>query len=221
MTTQGGRGAARRRAARRGHPRSVADGPHPRAARVQEQDREAMLQLRLATGEDAAFLQYMLALAADWRQSCPRPVAAVLGEPALARYVAGWPRAGDLGVVAFEDAPIGAAWWRLFTAEEPRLRVCGRGDTRGLDRRPARGPRPRRRRAPPASAYHRGLRPRPTRVEPERRSRQPPPGGCTSGSGSARSPRLRAHGPCCYPCTRPPRRHPPNTNIQTEQQTLI
>jgi ribosomal protein S18 acetylase RimI-like enzyme len=78
-----------------------------------------MLQLRLATGEDAAFLQHMLALAADWRQPRSRPVAAVLGELALARYVAGWPRAGDLGVVAVEDEPIGAAWWRLFTFEDP------------------------------------------------------------------------------------------------------
>jgi hypothetical protein len=50
-----------------------------------------MLQLRLATGEDAALLEDMLALAADWRQPPPRPVAAVLGEPALARYVTGGP----------------------------------------------------------------------------------------------------------------------------------
>ena len=78
-----------------------------------------MVQLRLATGKDAALLQHMLALAADWRQPRPRGVAAVLGEPALAHYVAGWPRVGDLGVVAVEGEPVGGAWWRLSTADDP------------------------------------------------------------------------------------------------------
>jgi GNAT superfamily N-acetyltransferase len=78
-----------------------------------------MVKLRVASAEDAAFLQHMLAVAADWRQLRPRPVADVLAEPALARYIAGWPRADDLGMIAVEDGPIGAAWWRLFTAEDP------------------------------------------------------------------------------------------------------
>ncbi len=44
----------------------------------------------------------------------------VLADPALAPYVAGWPRPGDLGVVA-EDAgrPVGAAWARLFPPDAP------------------------------------------------------------------------------------------------------
>jgi GNAT superfamily N-acetyltransferase len=49
------------------------------------------------------------------RPARPRPAADVLGDPALARYIAGWPKAGDGGVIAVEDYPIGAAWWRFFT----------------------------------------------------------------------------------------------------------
>lgn len=39
--------------------------------------------------------------------------------PELAHYVWGWPRPGDLGVVAEADQPIGAAWLRYFTASDP------------------------------------------------------------------------------------------------------
>ena len=38
----------------------------------------------------------------------------------LWRYVSGWGRRGDTSVVALEDGfPIGAAWSRLFTRDEP------------------------------------------------------------------------------------------------------
>jgi GNAT superfamily N-acetyltransferase len=40
--------------------------------------------------------------------------------PALARYVAGWGRPGDTGAVAVADGvAAGAAWFRLFPADEP------------------------------------------------------------------------------------------------------
>lgn len=42
-----------------------------------------------------------------------------MADAQLARYVANWPRGGDLGFVAMEGASkVGAAWWRLFTDEE-------------------------------------------------------------------------------------------------------
>ena len=78
-----------------------------------------MVAVRLATASDAAFLVDALAIAADWRQPTARPGAAVVADPHLARYVVGWPRPGDLGVVAEIDAPVGAAWWRYLAVDEP------------------------------------------------------------------------------------------------------
>jgi ribosomal protein S18 acetylase RimI-like enzyme len=43
-------------------------------------------------------------------------------DPELARYVAGWGRDGDIGLVAVDDATgeaLGAGWYRSFTAVEP------------------------------------------------------------------------------------------------------
>lgn len=78
-----------------------------------------MVAVRLAAASDAAFLVDALAIAADWRHPMPRPGADVLADPHLARYVVGWPRPGDLGVVAEIDVPVGAAWWRYLAAGEP------------------------------------------------------------------------------------------------------
>ena len=40
--------------------------------------------------------------------------------PELSHYVDGWPRPDDLGVVAEDgERPIGAAWCRLFPADDP------------------------------------------------------------------------------------------------------
>lgn len=79
-----------------------------------------MTALRPATADDAGFLAEMLAIAADWRVPDPRPVAEVLADTALAHYVTGWARPGDGGVIAERDeAPVGAAWWRLLTASDP------------------------------------------------------------------------------------------------------
>jgi len=38
----------------------------------------------------------------------------LLGRPEVAHYVRGWPRVGDLGVVAEDGPPVGAAWLRLL-----------------------------------------------------------------------------------------------------------
>jgi GNAT superfamily N-acetyltransferase len=37
----------------------------------------------------------------------------------VARYVNQWGRAGDTGLVAWENGPVGAAWYRLFNASAP------------------------------------------------------------------------------------------------------
>jgi ribosomal protein S18 acetylase RimI-like enzyme len=77
--------------------------------------------IRAATAEDVPFLRAMLLEAAYWRPGTPRPgIDEALARPEIACYVEGWGRAGDAGVVAVEDGhPVGAAWYRLFTAGRP------------------------------------------------------------------------------------------------------
>lgn len=76
--------------------------------------------LRQAGPADAGFLREMLVAAALWQTDIPSVSPdAVLGDQALAHYVAGWPRDGDLGVVAEAPRPVGAAWLRLFDPAEP------------------------------------------------------------------------------------------------------
>ena len=44
----------------------------------------------------------------------------MLSDPRTARYIAGWPRGTDLGVIAETgSAPVGAAWVRFFPAGAP------------------------------------------------------------------------------------------------------
>jgi len=69
--------------------------------------------LRPADSHDVRFLRDMLRHAYHWRlaEDAERPVY---------RYVRGWGRKGDAGVVAVEGPhAYGAAWYRLFTADEP------------------------------------------------------------------------------------------------------
>ncbi|MBA2462222.1 MAG: GNAT family N-acetyltransferase [Actinobacteria bacterium] len=54
----------------------------------------------------------MLHHAYYWRERVPGSL--------VSRYVRGWGRPGDTAVIALENGfPIGAAWYRLFTAAEP------------------------------------------------------------------------------------------------------
>lgn len=71
----------------------------------------APLVVRRAEASDAGFLADMLVAAAFWRPDGPGgTVAAVLSDSKLAHYVEGWPRPGDLGVIASEEQqPVGAA----------------------------------------------------------------------------------------------------------------
>lgn len=75
------------------------------------------ITVRTAGAADREFLAQMLAAAASWRPGAP--VADVLGQPELAHYVVGWPKPGDRGVIAESGAPVGAAWLRLFSEDDP------------------------------------------------------------------------------------------------------
>ncbi|NLE79959.1 MAG: GNAT family N-acetyltransferase [Rhodococcus sp.] len=76
--------------------------------------------VRAADAADASFLADMLAEAAFWRPDGPHGTRQdVLRQPNLVHYVTGWPRGGDLGVVAEDDLPVGAAWLRFFTSDGP------------------------------------------------------------------------------------------------------
>ena len=69
--------------------------------------------LRPVDVHDVRFLRDMLRHAYHWRLSedSERPVY---------RYVSNWGRRGDTGVMALEGPhAYGAAWFRLFTADEP------------------------------------------------------------------------------------------------------
>lgn len=58
----------------------------------------------------------MLGEAAVWRPDKPTPTAdQVLADPRYAMYLVGWPRPGDHGLVAQQDGPVGAAWYRTFS----------------------------------------------------------------------------------------------------------
>lgn len=75
---------------------------------------------RAAEAGDLRFLAQMLGCAVQWRPGrTPPDPESVLAEPALAHYLAGWPRAGDHGLIAVGPEPLGAAWWRQFSAEQP------------------------------------------------------------------------------------------------------
>ena len=74
------------------------------------------VQCRLAGDEDFAFLTTMLGESAVWRPDKPTTTGdQVLADPRYALYLAGWPRQGDYGLVAEQDGPVGAAWYRTYT----------------------------------------------------------------------------------------------------------
>ena len=72
--------------------------------------------VRAATAADLPFLQAMLYEAATWRPESQPPLEDVLADPHAARYLNGWGRPGDAGVIAEDERQVGAAWFRLFPA---------------------------------------------------------------------------------------------------------
>ena len=62
----------------------------------------------------------MLGEAAVWPPDKPTPTAdEVMADPHLAVYLEGWPRPGDHGLIAEQDRPLGAAWYRTYAAAHP------------------------------------------------------------------------------------------------------
>lgn len=87
-----------------------------------------LANIRPADAADGPLLTTILALAVGWRPGDPVTTESILSTPELARYVAGWPRLGDHGVVAElighhgqlpAGTPVGAAWVRQGTVDEP------------------------------------------------------------------------------------------------------
>lgn len=73
------------------------------------------IAVRRGGPQDVRFLRDMLHHAYYWRERAPDG-----GPGPVALYVKAWGRRGDAAVIAIEGGfPIGAAWYRLFTADRP------------------------------------------------------------------------------------------------------
>ncbi|HLM63369.1 MAG TPA: GNAT family N-acetyltransferase [Acidimicrobiales bacterium] len=75
--------------------------------------------LRAARPDDEPFLWAMLHEAAHAAEEGIADPSGLRAVPELARYVDGWGRPADLGVVGGDAVLLGAAWLRLLTGEEP------------------------------------------------------------------------------------------------------
>jgi GNAT superfamily N-acetyltransferase len=81
----------------------------------------APLRIRPAAQADEWFLRAMSELTGNWRPGAPPRTSQELNtDPHHARYMEGWVREGDAGVVAERGGrPVGAAWYRTFSAAAP------------------------------------------------------------------------------------------------------
>lgn len=79
--------------------------------------------LREARATDARFLSDMLVEAANWHPTRIRPRVQVLADPGRRRYIEGWGRPGDDGVIAEDEngSPVGACWFRVFPPDAAGL----------------------------------------------------------------------------------------------------
>jgi len=58
--------------------------------------------------------------AAFWRPGGPNGgLSDVMDRPEFAHYVAGWAQPSDCGVIAEDERPVGAAWFRFLPATDP------------------------------------------------------------------------------------------------------
>jgi ribosomal protein S18 acetylase RimI-like enzyme len=79
-------------------------------------------RVRAVTATDESILWTMLMYAAH-----ESSVANVRSHPNLFRYVKDWGRAGDLGFMAIDEKPLGAAWLRLFPSDDRGFSYLGEG----------------------------------------------------------------------------------------------
>jgi GNAT superfamily N-acetyltransferase len=85
------------------------------------------IALRRAAQTDAMFLGDMLVEAANWRAGGVRPRHEVLTSADHRRYLAGWKRSSDDGLVATDDGDVavGAAWYRVLPQNDPGFGFIG------------------------------------------------------------------------------------------------
>jgi phosphoribosyl-ATP pyrophosphohydrolase len=77
-------------------------------------------QIRPAGPQDAGFLADMLVEAVNWSPRWNQSRDSIFATPQIAHYVSGWPRDGDLGVLAQAGGqPVGAAWLRFLPPDDP------------------------------------------------------------------------------------------------------
>ena len=76
---------------------------------------------REAVASDGTFIELMLLAAANWLPHRQMSLDQMRTEPDLLHYVADWPRASDMGVIAVDrgQLPIGAVWLRHFSSDDP------------------------------------------------------------------------------------------------------
>jgi GNAT superfamily N-acetyltransferase len=86
-------------------------------------------RIRPATGADGAFLGDMVVEAANWRQGGALPKHQVMTSAEHSRYLSGWMRPGDSGLVAVDEhgEPSGAAWYRMLPRSDPGFGYVGTG----------------------------------------------------------------------------------------------
>ena len=86
-------------------------------------------RIRPATRADGAFLGDMVVEAANWRQGGARPKHQVMTSAEHSRYLSGWMRPGDAGLVAVDEhgEAIGAAWYRMLPRSDPGFGYVGTG----------------------------------------------------------------------------------------------
>ncbi|MFD5634773.1 GNAT family N-acetyltransferase [Streptomyces sp. NPDC127077] len=79
------------------------------------------MSFRPAVADDADFLWRILLEAYNWNGDQRFTAEQLAAEPHAARYLVGWPRRDDFGVIAQTDAgePIGAAWARHLPESDP------------------------------------------------------------------------------------------------------